>query len=867
MNTLPIHPTRHHFFSCKLHENLFKQHGGKAYVFELRKHGKKAHIYKKEKISLINYYKKDGDDTVVDFLEQSLKPINIKKACDGITNSNYEDILHKLKKVCKTLDKKLELFNRLLYVKFTPPYYTRDINGEFCSSFTALAEEVKEHVYEDGNTLVQKLLHLVGCDSKKLDQDDPNRKALQRLLLFVPDITITNSEEDNCFQLLCRSHALDEKVLYKYVFTGLFSLDTVDHYGKTPIDYIFSTDCTFATVHAKNKFYRIQSSILCAESKGGWYSAVLFDFMCDNPARCMFHLLKLFSRGHLDRANGIIVKLYSSNILESYYGELFSSKQMLYLFINKLFTVISFKEFIMNYLDSPCISIVINAKSGCGGYYPDSDILDELYDGIVDESIMLSKDIINLVCALWKAGFRFVKNSSQQMVQKFLHENSVGEEELDIFHHKWNVYPYDIKCYVEDAYIYSYEYEKNDEKTHYVCCGIVHYEKFTTKKIVGYNTPKELERIIKTLWGMLLYKNVKWECYQDEDSYQLYMDILQKDKYLAWNNICANNIVCFSLDFKPVVARTGQPPTNIYTTGSDHKQLKIVFDALKGITILENEANEANDTYDEIYYSDKIKEDTDAFKKEYDGDTWGHNWSGECSMKIQSYKNAAHNLNTKYGVRKVGKYLRDCDKAFVPEPINLQKPHTIINFNKKSDMKYEESHAHMFLLYAIRTHNNLFAKLIMESHDVLSIIRTMSLFGRTYASFIDDCPLIEAVKVDNYEMVKVLLNAGVNGNSRDGAENTPIMIASKDNKIKMLKVLLSYRNCHIEKRNRHGDTALMLGCEKGHIDVIRLLIPRVNINVRNNCGWSALMFSRAASNKDEVMALLLQHGAEEESVK
>ena len=67
--------------------------------------------------------------------------------------------------------------------------------------------------------------------------------------------------------------------------------------------------------------------------------------------------------------------------------------------------------------------------------------------------------------------------------------------------------------------------------------------------------------------------------------------------------------------------------------------------------------------------------------------------------------------------------------------------------------------------------------------------------------------------------------------------------------------------------NGYGGTALIPACERGHVDVVKLLLEKTNVKVNhiNKLGWTALLeaiiLSNGGKSQQEIVRLLLAHGA------
>jgi len=85
---------------------------------------------------------------------------------------------------------------------------------------------------------------------------------------------------------------------------------------------------------------------------------------------------------------------------------------------------------------------------------------------------------------------------------------------------------------------------------------------------------------------------------------------------------------------------------------------------------------------------------------------------------------------------------------------------------------------------------------------------------------------------------------------------TPFLAAATKNHVNCLEALLP--DCDPE-RTDGGSTALMFAAEFGAADALRFLIPRVNVNAKNEDGETALMLA-ALNDNDLCVKFLLQEG-------
>jgi len=118
-----------------------------------------------------------------------------------------------------------------------------------------------------------------------------------------------------------------------------------------------------------------------------------------------------------------------------------------------------------------------------------------------------------------------------------------------------------------------------------------------------------------------------------------------------------------------------------------------------------------------------------------------------------------------------------------------------------------------------------------------------------------DEDLIEATKNGNIELVKELIDAGVDVNLQDEDEETALILASVEGHIEIVKLLIE-AGADLNIKSRYGKTALMWTSQYGHTEIVKLLIDAgVDLNIKDIDGKTALDF---ASDKGhtEIVKLL-----------
>lgn len=122
-------------------------------------------------------------------------------------------------------------------------------------------------------------------------------------------------------------------------------------------------------------------------------------------------------------------------------------------------------------------------------------------------------------------------------------------------------------------------------------------------------------------------------------------------------------------------------------------------------------------------------------------------------------------------------------------------------------------------------------------------------FSGAYDSF------FRAVKLDDARTVQSLLARGVDPNTIEEARgDTGLMLAARENSMKVFDVLLNTPDVNIEARALNGDNALMVACFKGNRAAVQALLDK-GAEV-NKPGWTPLHYAAAAGD-NEIVRLLL----------
>ncbi len=118
--------------------------------------------------------------------------------------------------------------------------------------------------------------------------------------------------------------------------------------------------------------------------------------------------------------------------------------------------------------------------------------------------------------------------------------------------------------------------------------------------------------------------------------------------------------------------------------------------------------------------------------------------------------------------------------------------------------------------------------------------------------------LVEAIKEGNTEMVKELIDQGVNLNASIHEASTPLIEAVHARNLGMVKLLLENK-ARVNQKAVNGYTALMVAAEKGYNEIASYLLQKgADAEIRTIDGWNA--FRLATTNcRVKIIELLGTH--------
>ncbi len=114
-----------------------------------------------------------------------------------------------------------------------------------------------------------------------------------------------------------------------------------------------------------------------------------------------------------------------------------------------------------------------------------------------------------------------------------------------------------------------------------------------------------------------------------------------------------------------------------------------------------------------------------------------------------------------------------------------------------------------------------------------------------------------SAKIDDAGTIKDLLRRGLDPNIIEAERgDTGLILALREDSMKVFDVLLNARGIDIEAKARNGDNALMIAAYKGNKPAVEALLAK-HAKV-NRPGWTALHYAAAIGNNGIVALLLAQ---------
>jgi ankyrin repeat protein len=115
-------------------------------------------------------------------------------------------------------------------------------------------------------------------------------------------------------------------------------------------------------------------------------------------------------------------------------------------------------------------------------------------------------------------------------------------------------------------------------------------------------------------------------------------------------------------------------------------------------------------------------------------------------------------------------------------------------------------------------------------------------------------------------LVELFIDIGVDVNSRNNKNDTPVLWAARGNNLDTVRLLIS-RGANLQIENDKGSTPLYWATRYGFVELVRLLVVEGNADVhqRRKLGLVTPIVLASALGFAEVVGTLIEHGADVEA--
>lgn len=124
-----------------------------------------------------------------------------------------------------------------------------------------------------------------------------------------------------------------------------------------------------------------------------------------------------------------------------------------------------------------------------------------------------------------------------------------------------------------------------------------------------------------------------------------------------------------------------------------------------------------------------------------------------------------------------------------------------------------------------------------------------------------------ATYANDAEMVKVLIDEGADVDIQDDMLNNPFLYAGAEGYMDILKLMIA-AGADPKITNRYGGVALIPASEHGYVEVVEELLTntKTDVNHVNNLGWTALLeaiiLNDGSVKQQQTIRLLIEYGAD-----
>ena len=126
--------------------------------------------------------------------------------------------------------------------------------------------------------------------------------------------------------------------------------------------------------------------------------------------------------------------------------------------------------------------------------------------------------------------------------------------------------------------------------------------------------------------------------------------------------------------------------------------------------------------------------------------------------------------------------------------------------------------------------------------------------------------IVNASLNKHYECVSFLISAGADIDKQDQTCFNPFSLSCLNDDLTLLRLVLPAKP-NLDLLTRFGGVGITPASEKGHVEIVRELLEKTEINVNhtNFVGWTplleAIVLNDGGEKQQQIVKLLLEHGA------
>ncbi|EPL9570091.1 ankyrin repeat domain-containing protein [Providencia rettgeri] len=126
--------------------------------------------------------------------------------------------------------------------------------------------------------------------------------------------------------------------------------------------------------------------------------------------------------------------------------------------------------------------------------------------------------------------------------------------------------------------------------------------------------------------------------------------------------------------------------------------------------------------------------------------------------------------------------------------------------------------------------------------------------------------IVNASLNKHYECVSFLISAGADIDKQDQTCFNPFLLSCLNDDLTLLRLVLPAKP-NLDLLTRFGGVGITPASEKGHVEIVRELLEKTEINVNhtNFVGWTplleAIVLNDGGEKQQQIVKLLLEHGA------